>query len=110
MMAIFIFQNKLCTLHFVIISHFFITATVECYNPRTNEWNYVAKMNEPHYGHAGTVYGNYMYISGRYLLQLLFQLLWKILKLIVITNLQCFSTPYINVDQSNLTLQCHKLT
>ncbi|ROL40667.1 Kelch-like protein 13 [Anabarilius grahami] len=40
------------------------TATVECYNPRTNEWTYVAKMNEPHYGHAGTVYGGYMYISG----------------------------------------------
>ncbi|TNN27736.1 Kelch-like protein 13 [Liparis tanakae] len=39
-------------------------ATVECYNPRTNEWTYVAKMNEPHYGHAGTVYGGYMYISG----------------------------------------------
>ncbi|KAK1882940.1 Kelch-like protein 13 [Dissostichus eleginoides] len=41
-----------------------LTATVECYNPRTNEWTYVAKMNEPHYGHAGTVYGGYMYISG----------------------------------------------
>ena len=40
------------------------SATVECYNPRTNEWTYVAKMNEPHYGHAGTVYGGYMYISG----------------------------------------------
>lgn len=40
-------------------------ATVECYNPRTNEWTYVAKMNEPHYGHAGTVYGGYMYISGK---------------------------------------------
>ncbi|XP_051824934.1 kelch-like protein 13 isoform X1 [Antechinus flavipes] len=39
-------------------------ATVECYNPRMNEWNYVAKMNEPHYGHAGTVYGGTMYISG----------------------------------------------
>lgn len=23
-------------------------------------------MNEPHYGHAGTVYGGYMYISGKY--------------------------------------------
>lgn len=22
-------------------------------------------MNEPHYGHAGTVYGGYMYISGK---------------------------------------------
>lgn len=42
-------------------------ATVECYNPRTNEWTYVAKMNEPHYGHAGTVYGGYMYISGTYM-------------------------------------------
>lgn len=41
-------------------------ATVECYNPRTNEWTYVAKMNEPHYGHAGTVYGGYMYISGTF--------------------------------------------
>ncbi|RMC08138.1 hypothetical protein DUI87_15172 [Hirundo rustica rustica] len=39
-------------------------ATVECYNPRMNEWSYVAKMNEPHYGHAGTVYGGLMYISG----------------------------------------------
>lgn len=44
---------------------FFLKATVECYNPRTNEWTYVAKMNEPHYGHAGTVYGGYMYISGK---------------------------------------------
>lgn len=44
---------------------FFQTATVECYNPRMNEWSYVAKMNEPHYGHAGTVYGGLMYISGR---------------------------------------------
>ncbi|TMS14016.1 Kelch-like protein 13 [Larimichthys crocea] len=41
-------------------------ATVECYNPRTNEWTYVAKMNEPHYGHAGTVYGGYMYISVQF--------------------------------------------
>ena len=24
-------------------------------------------MNEPHYGHAGTVYGGYMYISGKWL-------------------------------------------
>lgn len=39
-------------------------STVECYNPRMNEWSYVAKMNEPHYGHAGTVYGGLMYISG----------------------------------------------
>ncbi|XP_007507826.1 kelch-like protein 13 isoform X5 [Monodelphis domestica] len=39
-------------------------ATVECYNPRMNEWSYVAKMNEPHYGHAGTVFGGMMYISG----------------------------------------------
>lgn len=46
-------------------SLFSIKATVECYNPRTNEWTYVAKMNEPHYGHAGTVYGGYMYISGK---------------------------------------------
>ncbi|KAK3508853.1 hypothetical protein QTP70_010517 [Hemibagrus guttatus] len=45
-------------------ARFFVQATVECYNPRTNEWSYVAKMNEPHYGHAGTVYGGYMYISG----------------------------------------------
>lgn len=37
---------------------------MECYNPRMNEWSYVAKMNEPHYGHAGTVYGGLMYISG----------------------------------------------
>uniref|UniRef100_G3WEF0 BTB domain-containing protein n=1 Tax=Sarcophilus harrisii TaxID=9305 RepID=G3WEF0_SARHA len=30
-------------------------ATVECYSPRMNEWSYVAKMSEPHYGHAGTL-------------------------------------------------------
>lgn len=54
---------------FEIINNFqfFLTATVECYNPRTNEWTYVAKMNEPHYGHAGTVYGGVMYISGKQL-------------------------------------------
>lgn len=51
----------------IILFLFFLTATVECYNPRTNEWTYVAKMNEPHYGHAGTVYGGVMYISGRQL-------------------------------------------
>lgn len=50
---------------FSIFLSFFMKATVECYNPRTNEWTYVAKMNEPHYGHAGTVYGGYMYISGK---------------------------------------------
>lgn len=40
---------------------------MECYNPRMNEWSYVAKMNEPHYGHAGTVYGGLMYISGNFM-------------------------------------------
>lgn len=52
---------------FSLFFHLFLQATVECYNPRTNEWTYVAKMNEPHYGHAGTVYGGYMYISGKWL-------------------------------------------
>ncbi|XP_055500219.1 kelch-like protein 9 isoform X1 [Leucoraja erinacea] len=39
-------------------------ATVECYNTAVNEWTYVTKLTEPHYGHAGTVHGGYMYISG----------------------------------------------
>nr|XP_019956159.1 PREDICTED: kelch-like protein 9 [Paralichthys olivaceus] len=38
--------------------------TVECYNLRKNEWTFVTSMVEPHYGHAGTVHGNLMYISG----------------------------------------------
>ncbi|XP_062258877.1 kelch-like protein 9, partial [Platichthys flesus] len=38
--------------------------TVECYNLKKNEWTFVSNMNEPHYGHAGTVHGNLMYISG----------------------------------------------
>ena len=28
-------------------------STVECYNPQRNEWCFVEKMQEPHYGHAG---------------------------------------------------------
>ena len=28
-------------------------STVECYSPKTNEWCFVEKMLEPHYGHAG---------------------------------------------------------
>ena len=28
------------------------------------QWQFVCKMREPHYGHAGTVYDGKMYISG----------------------------------------------
>ncbi|XP_071392261.1 kelch-like protein 9 [Centroberyx affinis] len=38
--------------------------TVECYNLRKNEWTFVTHMVEPHYGHAGTVHGDLMYVSG----------------------------------------------
>uniref|UniRef100_A0A8C5NH11 Kelch-like protein 9 n=1 Tax=Gouania willdenowi TaxID=441366 RepID=A0A8C5NH11_GOUWI len=38
--------------------------TVECYNMKKNEWTFVAHMVQPHYGHAGTVHGDLMYISG----------------------------------------------
>uniref|UniRef100_A0A667ZLI4 Si:rp71-68n21.9 n=1 Tax=Myripristis murdjan TaxID=586833 RepID=A0A667ZLI4_9TELE len=38
--------------------------TVECYNLKKNEWTFVTQMVEPHYGHAGTVSGDLMYISG----------------------------------------------
>eukprot|EP00066_Takifugu_rubripes_P022588 XP_011611854.1 PREDICTED: kelch-like protein 9 isoform X1 [Takifugu rubripes] len=38
--------------------------TVECYNMKKNEWTFVSSMPEPHYGHAGTVHGDLMYISG----------------------------------------------
>uniref|UniRef100_H3DDZ5 Si:rp71-68n21.9 n=1 Tax=Tetraodon nigroviridis TaxID=99883 RepID=H3DDZ5_TETNG len=38
--------------------------TVECYNMKKNEWTFVTSMKEPHYGHAGTVHGDFMYISG----------------------------------------------
>ncbi|KAF7644623.1 hypothetical protein LDENG_00218930 [Lucifuga dentata] len=38
--------------------------TVECYNLRKNEWTFVTNMVEPHYGHAGTVHGDLLYISG----------------------------------------------
>ncbi|XP_029348789.1 kelch-like protein 9 isoform X1 [Echeneis naucrates] len=38
--------------------------TVECYNLKKNEWTLVSSMMEPHYGHAGTVHGDLMYISG----------------------------------------------
>ncbi|XP_034549058.1 kelch-like protein 9 [Notolabrus celidotus] len=38
--------------------------SVECYNLKKNEWAFVNSMVEPHYGHAGTVHGNLMYISG----------------------------------------------
>ncbi|XP_029968537.1 kelch-like protein 9 [Salarias fasciatus] len=38
--------------------------SVECYNLRTNEWTFVEPMVEPHYGHAGTVHGDLLYISG----------------------------------------------
>ncbi|XP_069744508.1 kelch-like protein 13 isoform X2 [Narcine bancroftii] len=39
-------------------------ATVERYSTEENEWTYVTKLKDPHYGHAGTVHGGYMYISG----------------------------------------------
>ncbi|XP_026151044.1 kelch-like protein 9 [Mastacembelus armatus] len=38
--------------------------TVECYDLKKNEWTFVTCMVEPHYGHAGTVHGDLMYISG----------------------------------------------
>ncbi|XP_029981654.1 kelch-like protein 9 isoform X1 [Sphaeramia orbicularis] len=38
--------------------------SVECYNLKKNEWTFVSNMAEPHYGHAGTVHGGLMYISG----------------------------------------------
>lgn len=31
---------------------------------KKNEWSLVKNMYEPHYGHAGTVHGDLMYISG----------------------------------------------
>lgn len=31
---------------------------------KKNEWTFVTSMVEPHYGHAGTVHGDLMYISG----------------------------------------------
>ncbi|XP_054644244.1 kelch-like protein 9 isoform X2 [Dunckerocampus dactyliophorus] len=39
-------------------------ATVECYNLKRNQWTFVSNMMESHYGHAGTVHGDLMYISG----------------------------------------------
>ncbi|XP_034416879.1 kelch-like protein 9 isoform X2 [Cyclopterus lumpus] len=38
--------------------------TVESYNLKKNEWTNVSNMVEPHYGHAGTVHGDLMYVSG----------------------------------------------
>nr|XP_023700394.1 kelch-like protein 9 isoform X2 [Paramormyrops kingsleyae] len=38
--------------------------TVECYSLSQNEWTLVSPMTEPHYGHAGTVHGDLMYVSG----------------------------------------------
>ncbi|XP_017560081.1 kelch-like protein 9 [Pygocentrus nattereri] len=38
--------------------------TVECYNLSKNEWTFVSPMSEPHYGHAGTVHGGLMFVSG----------------------------------------------
>nr|XP_046219508.1 kelch-like protein 9 [Oncorhynchus gorbuscha] len=38
--------------------------TMECYNLRRNEWTFVSPMVDPHYGHAGTVHGDLMYVSG----------------------------------------------
>lgn len=39
--------------------------SVECYNLNKNEWSFVSPMSEPHYGHAGTVHGGLMYVSGK---------------------------------------------
>lgn len=38
--------------------------SVESYNLKTNEWTFVSSMAESHYGHAGTVHGDMLYISG----------------------------------------------
>ncbi|XP_057708905.1 kelch-like protein 9 [Corythoichthys intestinalis] len=38
--------------------------SVECYNLKTNEWTFVNSMAQSHYGHAGTVHDNMLYISG----------------------------------------------
>ncbi|KAI1899733.1 hypothetical protein AGOR_G00064800 [Albula goreensis] len=38
--------------------------TVESYNLSKNEWTFMSPMKEPHYGHAGTVHGDLMYVSG----------------------------------------------
>ncbi|KAJ3591830.1 hypothetical protein NHX12_006962 [Muraenolepis orangiensis] len=38
--------------------------TVECYNLKRNDWTFVSHMPEPHYGHAGSVHGDLMYVSG----------------------------------------------
>ncbi|KAJ8253430.1 hypothetical protein GJAV_G00212860 [Gymnothorax javanicus] len=38
--------------------------TVECYNLSKNEWTFMSPMTERHYGHAGTVHGELMYVSG----------------------------------------------
>lgn len=40
---------------------------MECYNLRKNEWMFVSPMIDPHYGHAGTVHGDLMYVSGKFL-------------------------------------------
>jgi len=39
-------------------------ATVEKYFAKEDQWQFVCKMREPHYGHAGTVFDGKMYISG----------------------------------------------
>ena len=38
--------------------------SVECYNLKRNDWTLVSHMSEPHYGHAGSVHGDLMYVSG----------------------------------------------
>ncbi|KAG7282309.1 hypothetical protein CRUP_002697, partial [Coryphaenoides rupestris] len=40
-----------------------LDCAVECYNLKRNEWTFVSHMSEPHYGHAGSVHGDYMYVS-----------------------------------------------
>ncbi|XP_036045000.1 kelch-like protein 36 isoform X1 [Onychomys torridus] len=39
-------------------------SSVETYNPKTNSWTYVAGLPRFTYGHAGTIYKDFVYISG----------------------------------------------
>ncbi|XP_070573381.1 uncharacterized protein [Ptychodera flava] len=41
-----------------------LSNTVECYNPKTNQWSYVTPANTPLMLHASAVYGNKLFISG----------------------------------------------
>nr|XP_044997851.1 kelch-like protein 36 isoform X2 [Jaculus jaculus] len=39
-------------------------SSVETYSPKTDSWSYVAALPRFTYGHAGTIYKNFLYISG----------------------------------------------